>query len=112
MPQALLLVIPAPARIYRAAHRFRAAQAELQPQRNSDHVVLAVSRAMTVERRAWAWQKGRMANEESEPNLESDNATGPTPVTHNPVSKRAAIAAKARENPKEQSNNLLHHLTY
>ncbi len=29
-----------------------------------------------------------------------------------PVSRRAAIAAKARMNPKEQFNNLLHHLTY
>ncbi len=29
-----------------------------------------------------------------------------------PVSRRAAIAAKARSHPKEQFNNLLHHLTY
>ena len=29
-----------------------------------------------------------------------------------PVSRRAAIAAKARSQPKEQFNNLLHHLTY
>jgi hypothetical protein len=29
-----------------------------------------------------------------------------------PVSRRAAIAAKARMNPKEQFSNLLHHLTY
>lgn len=29
-----------------------------------------------------------------------------------PVSRRAAIAAKARKNPKEQFNNLLHHLSY
>ena len=29
-----------------------------------------------------------------------------------PVSRRAAIAAKARINPKEQFSNLLHHLTY
>lgn len=31
---------------------------------------------------------------------------------YDPVSKRAAVAAKARTNPKEQFNNLLHHLTY
>lgn len=29
-----------------------------------------------------------------------------------PVSRRAAIAARARKNPKEQFNSLLHHLTY
>ena len=29
-----------------------------------------------------------------------------------PVSRRAAVAAKARSHPKEQFNNLLHHLTY
>lgn len=29
---------------------------------------------------------------------------------HDPVSRRAAIAAKVRKNPKEQFNNLLHHL--
>lgn len=29
-----------------------------------------------------------------------------------PGSRQAAIAAKARMNPKEQFNNLLHHLTY
>ncbi|MBK9039013.1 MAG: hypothetical protein IPL83_07620 [Bdellovibrionales bacterium] len=29
-----------------------------------------------------------------------------------PVSRRSAIAAKARSHPKEQFNNLLHHLTY
>lgn len=29
-----------------------------------------------------------------------------------PISRRAAVAAKARKNPKGQFNNLLHHLTY
>ncbi len=29
-----------------------------------------------------------------------------------PVSRRAAVAAKAKSHPKEQFNNLLHHLTY
>jgi hypothetical protein len=49
----------------------------------------------------------------SEPNPESGNPTGPSDGKGaNPVSKRAAIAAKARKNPKEQFNNLLHHLTY
>jgi RNA-directed DNA polymerase len=49
----------------------------------------------------------------SEPNSESGNPTGPSAGEGaNPVSKRAAIAAKARKNPKEQFNNLLHHLTY
>lgn len=50
---------------------------------------------------------------ESEPHSEAGNPTGPRAGKgHNPVSKRAAIAAKARTNPKEQFNNLLHHLTY
>ena len=49
----------------------------------------------------------------SEPNPESGNPTGPSAGEGaNPVSKRAAIAAKARKNPKEQFNNVLHHLTY
>jgi group II intron reverse transcriptase/maturase len=49
----------------------------------------------------------------SEPNPESGNPTGPSAGEGaNPVSKRAAIAAKARKNPKERFNNLLHHLTY
>ena len=48
----------------------------------------------------------------SEPNSESGNPSGPSAGKgENPVSKRAAIAAKARKNPKEQFNNLLHHLT-
>lgn len=29
-----------------------------------------------------------------------------------PVSRREAVAAKARNNPKERFNSLLHHLTY
>lgn len=33
-------------------------------------------------------------------------------VQTDPVSRRAAIAAKARMNQKEQFNNLMHHLTY
>jgi hypothetical protein len=49
----------------------------------------------------------------SEPDSESGNPSGPSAGKgENPVSKRAAIAAKARKNPKEQFNNLLHHLTY
>ena len=49
----------------------------------------------------------------SEPNSESGNPSGPSAGEgHNPVSGRAAIAARARKNPKEQFNNLLHHLTY
>jgi group II intron reverse transcriptase/maturase len=49
----------------------------------------------------------------SEPHSEAGNPSGPRAGKgNNPVSKRAAIAAKARENPKEQFNNLLHHLTY
>ena len=49
----------------------------------------------------------------SEPNSESGNPSGPSAGGgQNPVSRRAAIAAKARKNPKEQFNNLLHHLTY
>ena len=49
----------------------------------------------------------------SEPNSESGNPSGPSAgKENNPVSRRAAIAAKARKNPKEQFNNLLHHLTY
>ena len=48
----------------------------------------------------------------SEPNSESGNPTGRRAGEgQNPVSRRAAIAAKARKNPKEQFNNLLHHLT-
>ena len=49
----------------------------------------------------------------SEPNSESGNPSGRSAGEgHDPVSRRAAIAAKARKNPKEQFNNLLHHLTY
>ena len=49
----------------------------------------------------------------SEPNPESGNPSGRSDGEgDNPVSRRAAIAAKARKNPKEQFNNLLHHLTY
>jgi group II intron reverse transcriptase/maturase len=49
----------------------------------------------------------------SEPHTEAGNAAGRSAGKgHDPVSRRAAIAAKARENPKEQFNNLLHHLTY
>ena len=49
----------------------------------------------------------------SEPNSESGNPSGPSAGEgHNPVSRRAAIAARARKNPKEPFNNLLHHLTY
>ncbi len=58
---------------------------------------------MTGERRAW-W-KEEVANEESG----TGHSVG---QGYDPVSKRAAIAAKARTNPKEQFNNLLHHLTY
>jgi group II intron reverse transcriptase/maturase len=49
----------------------------------------------------------------TEPHSEAGNPSGPRAGKGNdPVSKRAAIAAKARTNPKEQFNNLLHHLTY
>ena len=49
----------------------------------------------------------------SEPHSEAGNPSGPRAGKgHNPVSRRAAIAAKARTNSKEQFNNLLHHLTY
>ena len=49
----------------------------------------------------------------SEPNPESGNPSGRSDGEgDNPVSRRAAIAAKARKNPKEQFNNLLHHLRY
>ena len=48
-----------------------------------------------------------------EPHTEAGNTAGPSAGKgHDPVSRRAAIAAKARKNPKEQFNNLLHHLTY
>jgi group II intron reverse transcriptase/maturase len=49
----------------------------------------------------------------SEPHTEAGNPAGPSVGKgYDPVSRRAAIAAKARKNPKEQFNNLLHHLTY
>jgi len=49
----------------------------------------------------------------TEPNSESGNPSGRSDGEgYDPVSRRAAIAAKARKNPKEQFNNLLHHLTY
>ena len=49
----------------------------------------------------------------SEPHSEAGNPSGPSAGEgHDPVSRRAAIAAKARKNPKEQFNNLLHHLSY
>ena len=51
----------------------------------------------------------------SEPHSEAGNPAGPRAGGgrgYEPVSRRAAIAAKARMSPKEQFNNLLHHLTY
>lgn len=49
----------------------------------------------------------------TEPHSEAGNPSGPRAGKgYDPVSRRAAIAAKARTNPKEQFNNLLHHLTY
>ena len=49
----------------------------------------------------------------TEPNSESGNPSGRSDGEgYDPVSRRAAIAATARKNPKEQFNNLLHHLTY
>jgi group II intron reverse transcriptase/maturase len=49
----------------------------------------------------------------SEPHTVAGNPTGHSDGKgRDPVSRRAAIAAKARSNPKEQFNNLLHHLTY
>src|SRR5438046_3002703 len=49
----------------------------------------------------------------TEPHTEAGNPVGPRAgERHDPVSRRAAIAAKARKNPKEQFNNLLHHVTY
>jgi RNA-directed DNA polymerase len=49
----------------------------------------------------------------SEPNSESGNPCGRSDGKgHDPVSRRAAIEAKARKNPKEQFNNLLHRLSY
>jgi hypothetical protein len=49
----------------------------------------------------------------SEPNSESGNPSGRSDGEgDNPDSRRAAIAAKARKNPREQFNNLLHHLSY
>jgi RNA-directed DNA polymerase len=49
----------------------------------------------------------------TEPHSEAGNPVGPRAGEgHDPISRRAAIAAKARKNPKEQFNNLLHHVTY
>jgi hypothetical protein len=48
----------------------------------------------------------------SEPHSEAGEPAGHRDGDNDPVSKRAAIAAKARKNPKEQFNNLLHHLTF
>jgi RNA-directed DNA polymerase len=49
----------------------------------------------------------------SGPHTEAGNRAGRSAGKgYDPVSRRAAIAAKARKNPKEQFNNLLHHLTY
>lgn len=48
-----------------------------------------------------------------EPHTEVGNSSEHRDGTRNdPVSRRAAIAAKARTHPKEQFNSLLHHLTY
>jgi group II intron reverse transcriptase/maturase len=49
----------------------------------------------------------------SEPHTEAGNPAGRSVSKgRDPVSRRAAIAAKARTKPKEQFNNLLHHLSY
>ncbi len=49
----------------------------------------------------------------SEPHTEAGNLTKlSVGQEKDPVSRRAAIAAKARSHPKEQFNNLVHHLTY
>ncbi len=78
----------------------------------SDHVIVAVNRVMTGEQRAW--RKEEVANEE----IGTAHRGGQPSQTQcwrggdDPVSRRAAIAARARKNPKEQFNNLLHHLSY
>src|SRR5437764_15084695 len=59
---------------------------------NSDHVVLAVSRVMTGERRAW--RKEEVANEEIGTALRGGQLCRTQSWRgHDPVSKRAAIAA-------------------
>jgi len=49
----------------------------------------------------------------TEPHTGAGNLSGHSDGQgYDPISRQAAIAAKARTNPKEQFNNLLHHLTY
>ncbi len=49
----------------------------------------------------------------TEPHSAAGNPAGHSAGPSNdPVSKRAAIAVKARKNPREPFNNLLHHLSY
>jgi group II intron reverse transcriptase/maturase len=58
-------------------------------------------------------EKRRLQVRKSEPHTEAGNPVGHSAEQgRDPVSRRAAIAAKARSHPKEQFNNLLHHLTY
>jgi hypothetical protein len=77
----------------------------------SDHAILAVNRVMTGERRAW--RREEVAHEEIGTAHRGGQPAGRSAGEgQDPVSRRAAIAAKARTNPKEQFNNLLHHLTY
>lgn len=77
----------------------------------SDHIVVVLIRLINGEPRVW--QKGQMPVKTQGPYTEMGHSAGcKDSVKQDPVSRRAAIAAKARMNPNERFNNLLHHLTY
>ncbi len=79
--------------------------------RNSDCVVVLMKRVMIAEGRAQ--RKGAVQMRKKEPHTAVGNSVGHSDDTGiDPASRRALIAAKARNKPKEQFNNLLHHLTY
>jgi group II intron reverse transcriptase/maturase len=76
----------------------------------SDFVIVPMNQVIIGEGRAK--QKGEVQVGTKEPNSESGNPNGRRAITGNDLeSKRARIAAKARSNPKEQFNNLIHHLS-
>ena len=80
-----------------------------EEQRNSDYVIVPVKRVMTVEGRAQ--RKGDVQMKKTEPHADVGSLAAHSDGTNDPAIRRARIAVKARNKPKEQFTNLMHHLT-
>ena len=77
----------------------------------SDCGIIPMKRLITVEGRAQ--QEGAVQVRKLEQHAVAETLNGHSDKTGNdPVSRRARIAARARSHPKEQFNNLAHHLDY